>query len=83
MSISIGHCSECRWWTRNEDALECPNPAPESPEFGRCSHRKLMVYDSNIDAGPFATDGLYADADWDGFILHTGQYFGCIHWERR
>ena len=78
---TIGHCRDCRWW-RRVDATDNPRTALglESGEHGRCLNDKVKLYDSNSYGGPFLPDGLYAETDWDGHALLTGQHFGCIHW---
>lgn len=76
-------CQTCRNWTRNpaKDGWGAMYVAPRSPEYGRCCHPHVKSFD-DVVAGPddFRDDGLYAEGDWTGFEVFTGQDFGCIHW---
>lgn len=82
---TIGYCRDCHWWTRNRvEKHNFQSIGLSSPQdYGRCSHDKVKAFNGNLFGGPYSTDGLYVETDWDGWDINVGQDFGCVHWSPR
>ncbi len=91
---TIGHCKDCRWWTRSTYVdrrgvgssfgdCACSKFLAGSAGWGTVAiyldHDGAMAYKPESEVADAIVRGTgYADGD-AGFS--TGQDFGCIHWQ--